>query len=116
MADYLPLAQRVHYLSTACIHAHHDACRVTCKFCPAPCRCVCHQSANQPTEEPAMIHDPNEPAPDETQSDQPDQLPERGPVTDDPGTPQQPERRPDRETVPPATQPGEARADDDIPF
>lgn len=38
-----------HYLSTACYHEHlagpaalHDACRLTCKFCDAPCSCPQH--------------------------------------------------------------------------
>lgn len=30
------------YLSTACYHGFHDRCRLTCKFCSTPCRCVCH--------------------------------------------------------------------------
>lgn len=30
------------YMSTACIHAMHGRCRMTCKFCDAPCRCSCH--------------------------------------------------------------------------
>ena len=32
------------YLSTACHHLLHDKCRLTCKFCPEPCSCTCHQS------------------------------------------------------------------------
>jgi hypothetical protein len=31
-----------HYTSTYCIHELHDACRLTCKTCGAPCRCDCH--------------------------------------------------------------------------
>lgn len=31
-----------HYLSTACTHGLHVRCRMTCKFCEAPCRCQCH--------------------------------------------------------------------------
>jgi hypothetical protein len=38
-----------HYLSTACYHEHlasdpalHDACRLACKFCDAPCSCPQH--------------------------------------------------------------------------
>ena len=31
------------YLSTACVHKQHAECRVTCKFCPAQCVCVCHK-------------------------------------------------------------------------
>ncbi len=27
------------YVSTACYHGRHERCRLTCKFCPAPCRC-----------------------------------------------------------------------------
>lgn len=36
------------YLSTACFHEAqgspelHDACRLTCKYCNAPCRCPNH--------------------------------------------------------------------------
>jgi hypothetical protein len=32
------------YTSTACIHARHDQCRLTCKFCQARCLCTCHAS------------------------------------------------------------------------
>lgn len=32
------------YLSTACHHLRHDKCRMTCKFCPEPCSCMCHQA------------------------------------------------------------------------
>jgi hypothetical protein len=31
-----------HYTSTYCIHAHHEACRRTCKICEDPCLCDCH--------------------------------------------------------------------------
>jgi hypothetical protein len=31
-----------YYFSTACLHAKHQACRQTCKFCHEPCRCECH--------------------------------------------------------------------------
>lgn len=31
------------YVSTACHHGHHNLCRHTCKYCPAPCRCTCHK-------------------------------------------------------------------------
>lgn len=31
-----------HYWSTYCMHGLHDACRLTCKTCEAPCRCPCH--------------------------------------------------------------------------
>lgn len=45
-----------HYMSTACIHAlaefdeqlsdrFHVRCRLTCKYCDAPCRCYCHGMA-----------------------------------------------------------------------
>jgi len=27
------------YLSTACFHGEHGACRNTCKYCDAPCSC-----------------------------------------------------------------------------
>jgi hypothetical protein len=30
------------YHSTACTHGIHSACRRTCKWCEAPCRCECH--------------------------------------------------------------------------
>lgn len=30
------------YISTACIHAIHAACRLKCKFCGSPCQCACH--------------------------------------------------------------------------
>lgn len=30
------------YLSTACLHKEHEACREECKFCPARCECACH--------------------------------------------------------------------------
>jgi hypothetical protein len=40
-----PSAERPHaYLSTGCLHGLHDKCRVTCKYCPAKCRCICHTS------------------------------------------------------------------------
>jgi excisionase family DNA binding protein len=32
-------AAHAHYVSTYCIHDNHDACRLTCKTCGAPCRC-----------------------------------------------------------------------------
>lgn len=31
------------YISTYCIHELHDACRLTCKHCAAPCLCECHR-------------------------------------------------------------------------
>ncbi len=30
------------YVSTACAHSMHADCRRTCKFCTAPCLCLCH--------------------------------------------------------------------------
>ena len=30
------------YLSTACLHGEHSACRISCKFCASPCICSCH--------------------------------------------------------------------------
>lgn len=47
------------YLSTGCLHGHHDYCRNPrrddgglkvpgrCKFCPATCVCPCHQTATE---------------------------------------------------------------------
>lgn len=32
-------AAHAHYVSTYCIHGNHEACRLTCKTCDAPCRC-----------------------------------------------------------------------------
>lgn len=43
-----------HYLSTGCLHGHHDYCQgktgrvgakvpASCKFCKAECQCRCHQ-------------------------------------------------------------------------
>jgi hypothetical protein len=52
-------APRHYYLSTSCLHAQHEYCRSevgtngetawtknpsSCKFCKAPCICVCHQA------------------------------------------------------------------------
>ncbi|MDP8961507.1 MAG: hypothetical protein M3N32_07840 [Actinomycetota bacterium] len=34
-------AQHV-YVSTYCVHNAHEACRLNCKTCQAPCRCECH--------------------------------------------------------------------------
>ena len=31
-----------HYLSTACYHDIHSACRLICKYCPEKCLCKCH--------------------------------------------------------------------------
>jgi hypothetical protein len=90
MADYLPLAQRVHYLSTACIHAHHDECKNTCKFCDRDCRCPCHES-DQTTEENTMTStEPNQPDEDPGVPDQP---PDTGPLPDEDQS-ERPERRP----------------------
>jgi hypothetical protein len=47
MAEFVALAQRVHYLSTACIHEHHDECKGTCKFCDSNCRCKCHANTEE---------------------------------------------------------------------
>jgi hypothetical protein len=30
------------YISTACLHEEHEKCRLTCKFCEAPCGCLHH--------------------------------------------------------------------------
>ena len=30
------------YLSTACMHRQCELCRLTCKYCQAPCTCACH--------------------------------------------------------------------------
>lgn len=30
------------YLSTACFHELHDACRLRCPFCDVYCSCDCH--------------------------------------------------------------------------
>lgn len=30
------------YLSTACYHGFHEACRIHCKFCSEKCSCKCH--------------------------------------------------------------------------
>ncbi len=52
------------YLSTGCLHGHHDYCQshtghsgtktpAQCKFCAAPCTCGCHQhNATQPADQP----------------------------------------------------------------
>lgn len=32
------------YRSTACGHLTHTECRLTCKFCGAPCQCDCHDA------------------------------------------------------------------------
>lgn len=47
------------YLSTACLHQHHDYCKrerglmgekipAQCKFCKAPCICPCHRTDSNP--------------------------------------------------------------------
>src|ERR1044072_5283050 len=35
------------YISTACHHETHTNCRAVCKWCPAPCRCECHDAKEQ---------------------------------------------------------------------
>jgi hypothetical protein len=52
----MPVHVSHYYLSTACLHedtdpALHGACRLTCKFCGAPCSCPNHpgdQTATAP--------------------------------------------------------------------
>lgn len=59
MPRHEPEAPRHYYLSTSCLHAQHEYCASTlgangetvwaktprsCKFCKAPCICVCHQA------------------------------------------------------------------------
>jgi hypothetical protein len=63
MAEAVSLALRAHYFSTACAHMKHELCKLACKYCGAPCRCVCHRSA--PVEESsAPVHyDPDEVVP-----------------------------------------------------
>lgn len=39
------------YLSTACGHKIHRRCRLTCKFCGAPCECRCHSDGLEPDRE-----------------------------------------------------------------
>jgi hypothetical protein len=62
------------YLSTGCLHGHHDYCQnhtghsgtktpAQCKFCSAPCTCHCHQHhttqpADQPKEQPMQHEKP----------------------------------------------------------
>ena len=52
--DTADIASHV-YLSTGCLHGHHDYCQAKtgaagaktpakCKFCDARCRCSCHQA------------------------------------------------------------------------
>ncbi len=36
------------YTATACLHGRCDDCRFFCKWCPAPCGCVCHEGTEQP--------------------------------------------------------------------
>lgn len=31
------------YIATACIHDHHEMCRLECKYCATACRCACHK-------------------------------------------------------------------------
>ena len=51
------------YLSTGCLHGHHDYCQnhtghsgtktpAQCKFCAAPCTCGCHTDTPQPADQP----------------------------------------------------------------
>jgi hypothetical protein len=35
------------YVSTACFHTQHGACRNTCKFCGTSCSCSCHPDGAQ---------------------------------------------------------------------
>jgi hypothetical protein len=44
MSELLPVERRgLHpYTSTACMHGLHARCRLSCKFCGAPCMCECH--------------------------------------------------------------------------
>jgi hypothetical protein len=44
-----PRAGEHRYMSTACLHGHHGACRKTCKFCEVSCRCRCHQAPHADT-------------------------------------------------------------------
>lgn len=49
LMEHAPEGNEVHfYLSTACFHDLHDRCRVTCKFCAAPCSCDCHSPKENP--------------------------------------------------------------------
>lgn len=34
------------YVSTACMHGHHEMCRLQCKYCAEPCRCGCGHLAH----------------------------------------------------------------------
>jgi hypothetical protein len=43
--DGEPVSFWPHYTSTYCQHGAHDACRLVCKTCEAPCRCACHKEA-----------------------------------------------------------------------
>jgi hypothetical protein len=38
------------YVSTACRHELHDQCRLTCKWCSAPCMCRCHRGDDPPAD------------------------------------------------------------------
>jgi hypothetical protein len=40
--DELTRTRYPHYYSTYCIHDLHDDCRLDCKTCQEPCRCICH--------------------------------------------------------------------------
>lgn len=44
--DTVPVVDDTHhYLSTACHHGlcRQNKCRLTCKYCDAPCMCRCHR-------------------------------------------------------------------------
>ena len=36
------------YIATACIHDHHEMCRLECKYCATACRCACHIQRDEP--------------------------------------------------------------------
>jgi hypothetical protein len=42
------------YLSTACYHELHHACRKVCKFCDADCRCGCHGGGGEEEQPPKL--------------------------------------------------------------
>lgn len=44
LAEFLVTVASPHtYVSTACFHARHSACRKHCKFCKIACLCDCHR-------------------------------------------------------------------------
>lgn len=56
------------YLSTGCLHGHHDYCQnntgaagtkipAQCKFCEAPCVCDCHKTAKALAEQNENLRD-----------------------------------------------------------